>query len=140
MAAIPDAARDLLDGAPLAHAVTINPDGSPQVSCVWVERDGDELVIASLGEWQKVRNLRRDRRIVLSFEGSGANPVGMQDYLVIHGVARIEPGGAPEALQRMAERYVGPGVTFPPMPNPPPGHLIRVRVDRVGGSGPWISA
>ena len=67
VAPLPAPARDLLASGPLAHVVTLNRDGSPQVSCTWITVDGDELVIATLGEGQKIKNLRRDPRITLSF-------------------------------------------------------------------------
>ncbi len=139
MSVLPDAARELIESDRLAHCVTINPDGSPQVSPVWVGLDGDELVMAHLGAFQKVKNLRRDPRIALSIEGEGSNEIGMQHCLVIHGHARCTEGGAPKLLQRLAHTYVGPDVTFPPMADPPPGYVVHITVDRISGSGPWIS-
>ena len=61
----------------------------------------------------------------------------MANYLLVHGTARLDEGGAPELLQRLAEVYVGPGVRFPPMDEPPPGHVIRITPTRIGGVGPW---
>jgi hypothetical protein len=61
----------------------------------------------------------------------------LDEYLVVHGRARITDGGAPELLQRLAAVYLGPDVTFPPMDNPPAGVVTRIAVDRVGGVGPW---
>ncbi len=55
----------------------------------------------------------------------------MRDYLVVHGRATIEEGGAPELLQELAQVYVGPGTKFPPMDDPPPGHRLRITVDRI---------
>ena len=66
MSALPESARELIESGRLAHCVTLNRDGSPQVSAVWVGLDGDDLVTAHLYEHLKVRNLRRDPRIVLS--------------------------------------------------------------------------
>ncbi len=137
MATLPDSARTLIESGRLAHLVTVGADGSPQVTLVWVGLDGDEIVSAHLGEHQKVRNVRRDPRVVLSIEGSGRSPEGLDEYLVVYGTARITEGGAPELLQDLAERYIGPGVKFPPMDNPPPGFITRIAVDRVGGVGPW---
>ena len=137
MVAIPDAARQVIDGPNLAHVVTIDPDGAPQVSCVWARCDGDDVVFASLGAWRKVRNLERDPRISLSMEAPTANDVGMRHYLVIHGTATLEQGGAPELLQELARVHIAPDVRFPPMDDPPPGWIIRIRVDRLGGAGPW---
>jgi hypothetical protein len=76
---------------------------------------------------------------VVSFEAPTTNAIGMRDYLVVHGRARITEGGAPELLGRLAQVYVGPGTTFPPMPDPPPGFVTHVSVDRVGGQGPWVA-
>ncbi len=134
-----DAARTLIASGPLGHMVTINPDGSPQVSVVWVGLDGDDLVTAHLSSRQrKLANLRRDPRVVLSFEGTASNPIGMREYLVVHGEATITSGGAPALLHRLAQTYVGPGTHFPPMRNPPEGFVVHVRVARVGGLGPWV--
>lgn len=135
---LPPSARELLQSDSLAHLVTLNPDGSPQVSCIWVGLDGDELVAAHLNPDQlKLRNIRRDPRVVLSLEGRGSNPVGMQDYLVIHGTAELQEGGAPELLQQLAYTYVSPDAVFPPMPDPPPGIVSRITIDHWHGHGPW---
>ena len=139
MADLPAEARAAIESGALAHLVTLNRDGSPQVSCVWVGIDGDELVSGHLsGAQQKLKNVARDPRVVLSIELEDRNAVGMQHYVVIHGRARITEGGAPELLHELAQSYVGPGTTFPPMPNPPPGYVMRITVDRVGGFGPWM--
>lgn len=134
---IPDSVAELLGTSPLGHFVTVNPDGSPQVSVVWVGIEDGELVVGSIGPRQKLRNVERDPRVVVSFEGLGDNGIGMRDYLVVHGRARVTEGGAPELLQRLAYGYVGPGVTFPPMPDPPPGYVLRITPERYGGHGPW---
>lgn len=137
MVALPDSARALLTGPNLAHVVTIDPDGAPQVSCVWVGVDGDEVVFASLGPWRKLRNLERDARIALSVESDQLNGMGMREYLVLQGTARVEPGGAPEMLQELARVYIGPEVKFPPMDDPPAGSIVRITVDKISGVGPW---
>ena len=138
MAGLPAEARELIESGALAHLVTLNADGSPQVSCIWVGLDGDELVSGHLSaEQRKLGNVRRDPRVSLSFEGTRVHPPGLKEYLVVHGLARVEEGGAPELLQRLAHVYLGPDVTFPPMDDPPPGFTMRTTVERVGGVGPW---
>lgn len=137
MTALPQSARELLESDALAHLVTINQDGSPQVTCVWVGVDGDEVVLGSLNRNVKLRNIERDPRVCFSVQGRGVNAFGLTEYLVVNGRARIEPGGAPELLRRLARVYLGPDVPFPPMPNPPPGYVVRIAVDRLGGVGPW---
>jgi PPOX class probable F420-dependent enzyme len=132
-----DAARALPESDALAHLVTIAADGSPQISLVWVGLDGDDIVFSSLGPRRKLDNIARDPRVSLSMEGTGTNAMGLREYLVVHGTARIVEGGGPELLQRLAHTYLGPGVKFPPMDDPPPGVVVHIRADRVGGVGPW---
>jgi PPOX class probable F420-dependent enzyme len=134
---LPESARELIGSGALGHLVTLNKDGSPQVSCVWIGLDGDELVSGHLPLHQKVRNIRRDPRVAVTFEGTRMHPPGLKEYLVVHGRARITEGGAPELLQRLAHVYLGPDVKFPPMPDPPPGYVTRIAVERIGGVGPW---
>jgi PPOX class probable F420-dependent enzyme len=137
---LPDSARAVLESDELAHLVTINRDGSPQVSVVWVGLDGDDIVSAHLREQQKLRNVRRDPRVALTLETQVTGSLGLREYLVVHGRASIEEGGAPELLQKLAYTYLGPDVTFPPMPDPPPGFRLRIAVERIGGVGPWTAA
>ena len=136
---LPDRARAIVESGRLAHLVTLNRDGSAQVSCVWVGLDGDDIVSAHLRDQQKLRNVRRDPRVSLSIEGSDLQPPGLMQYLVVHGRARITEGGAPELLQELAYRYIGPGTRFPPMDDPPPGYVLRIAVERLAGVGPWAA-
>ena len=137
---LPESARELLESDALAHLVTLNPNGSPQVTCVWIGLDGDELVSGHLAPTQrKLENVRRDPRVALSVEGTRLHPPGLKEYLVVHGRARLVEGGAPELLQRLARVYLGPDVKFPPMDDPPPGQVMRITVERIGGVGPWRS-
>ncbi|BBY77851.1 PPOX class F420-dependent enzyme [Mycolicibacterium parafortuitum] len=135
-----DAARDLIGNGADATLVTLNPDGSPQVTLVWVALqstpDGDELVTAHLSEHQKVRNVRRDPRVALTILSPGAVGKVMRPYLSITGTARIVEGGAPELLAQLAQTLAAPDSGFPP-PDAPPGYLTRIRIDKVGGVGPW---
>jgi PPOX class probable F420-dependent enzyme len=134
-------ARALIGSGTDATLVTLNPDGSPQVSVVWVglrtTPDGDdEIVTAHLAEHKKVRNVRRDGRValtVLSPDRSGP----MTPYLAVTGTARIEEGGAPELLRELAKTMIGPDAKFPPMADPPPGFVTCITVEKVGGMGPW---
>ena len=92
------AVRAFIAEGHLAHLVTLNPDGSPQVTVVWVGVEDDELVTAHLNLHQKVRNVARDPRVVISMESGRPGPGGLDEYLVLHGNARVTPGGAPELL------------------------------------------
>jgi PPOX class probable F420-dependent enzyme len=136
---IPEPARALLESDAVAHVVTLNQDGSPDVTAAWVGIDDDEIVIATLPDQRKLRNLRRDARIALSVPSTKTNEWGLLEYLVVYGTARVTQGGAPEMLQRLAHTYLGPDVVFPPMPDPPPGFVTRITPERFGGVGPWSS-
>jgi PPOX class probable F420-dependent enzyme len=136
-----DNARLLIGSAP-ATLVTVNGDGSPQVSVVWFSvqstTDGDDdLVTAHLKEHLKVRNVRRDPRVavtVVSDDRGGPFP----PYLSIKGTARIEEGGAPELLAEIMATVLGPDADFPG-PDAPPGYLTRITIERVGGAGSWTT-
>lgn len=136
------AARDLIGKGADATLVTLNPDGSPQVTVVWVALestpDGDELVSAHLAEHKKVRNVRRDPRVAVTIVAPQGPDDLMRPYLLMTGTARIVEGGAPELLKDLAKTLASPGAHFPP-DNAPPGFLTRIRIDKVGGVGPWIS-
>jgi len=137
VATIPDSARAVLESAAPAHFITLEPDGRPQVSLIWVGVDGEEIIAAHLFESRKVRNIRRDARVSLSVQAGTRNAIGLDEYLVVHGLARITEGGAPELLQQLADVYLGPEVRFPAIDDPPPGYITRIAVTRVGGVGPW---
>lgn len=134
-----DAARELIGKGADATLVTLNPDGSPQVSVVWVALqstpEGDELVTAHLAEHKKVRNVRSDPRVAVTIVSVDDPGASMRPYLAVNGTARIVEGGAPELLKELAETLSDPNV-FPPE-GAPPGFLTRIRIDKVGGIGPW---
>lgn len=132
-----DEVRRVLGSDALAHVATIDTDGRPHVTIAWVGLDGDEVVYATLGDQRKLRNVRRDPRVTISIETDRTNEMGLREYLVIYGSGRVTEGGAPELLQELARTYLGPDVTFPPMPDPPPGYVTRVKIERVSGIGPW---
>ncbi|HXY64657.1 MAG TPA: PPOX class F420-dependent oxidoreductase [Mycobacterium sp.] len=136
-----EAARELIGNGADATLVTLNPDGSPQVTLVWVALrstpDGDELVTAHLAEHKKVRNIRRDPRVALTIASTGDAGKAMRPYLAIEGTAQIEEGGAPELLKTLAQTLSDPNV-FPPK-GAPPGFVTHIHVDKIGGMGPGVS-
>ncbi len=98
-----DAARDLIGKGADATLVTINPDGSPQVSVVWVALrstpDGDELVSAHLSEHKKVRNVRNDPRVAVTIVSLEEPGRGMRPYLSITGTGPDHRGWRPRAAR-----------------------------------------
>ncbi len=97
-----------MDSGRLVHLATINPDGTPQVTCVYAGWDGDEIVAGHLADHLKLRNIRRDPRVTLSVE-SDVPFEGFSPYLVIKGVARVEEGGAVDVLRKITDNQ------FPPL-------------------------
>ncbi len=134
---LPEAARQLLVSDAVAHVVTIDEDGTPHITLAWVGLEDDEIVLATMPEQRKLRNLRRDPRIAVSVPSTTTNEWGLLEYLVVYGTARVTEGGAAEMLQRLAHTYIGPGVVFPNVPDPPPGFVTRITPQRLGGVGPW---
>jgi PPOX class probable F420-dependent enzyme len=130
-------ARALLESDTVATVVTLRADDSPHVTVAWVGLEADEIVIGTLDDQPKLRNLRRDPRVAVTLHSERVNSWGLREYLVLEGTARVTEGGAPELLQRLARTYLGPDVVFPAMPNPPAGYVTRIRIDRVTGIGPW---
>jgi PPOX class probable F420-dependent enzyme len=136
---IPDSLRELLETGPLVHVSTIDPDGTPHVTLAWAGVDGDEIVMANFffPEQRKLRNVRRDPRVVLSVQAKEFTGQGLWPYAVIQGrVDRITEGGALAVMDRLAEFYIGPGQQYP-MRDAPDGLVLHVAVDRIYGQGPW---
>jgi PPOX class probable F420-dependent enzyme len=131
--------RALIDSGPLAHVVTINADGSPQVTVVWIGLDGDDVVSGHMSRYRKLRNVERDPRISISIEAPIQPGVAMADYAVLYGTAAVETGGAADLLLRLGHVYVGPQFEFPLGPDPAPGYVLRTRIERVTGHGPWVA-
>src|SRR5580692_1234089 len=134
MSELPPELRDLIESGPMAHLSTINADGSPQVSVIWVGLDGDDLVSGHMSRYAKLRNIERDPRVVLSFDAPRAPGVFMNPYAMVQARAASEPSDQAWALlNRLVKVYVSPDTEFP-APNRP-GFIVRYSVERVGGVG-----
>jgi PPOX class probable F420-dependent enzyme len=100
---IPDDVRALITEPIFFHAATINPDGSPQVSVVWADLEGERFVFSTAEGRVKPRNLRRDPRITISFTA----PDNPYRNIVLQGRAvEIENRGM-ALIDRMARKYTG---------------------------------
>jgi PPOX class probable F420-dependent enzyme len=138
MATIPASVRELLTTGPLVTLATIDEDGSPYITLTLADVDGDEIVFATFFELdqRKLRNIRRDSRVAISFAAKEHTGEGLHPYVSIKGHARITEGGALEVMDRLAPHYFGPGAVYP-MRDVPPGAVIHVTVEEVTGQGPW---
>jgi PPOX class probable F420-dependent enzyme len=103
MAEIPAEARHLFEGKNFAHVATINPDGSPQVSPVWVGIEGDTVTFNTAAGRVKPRNLERDERVAVSIIDQ-ANPY--ENILIQGRVTEITADGADEEINALAKRYM----------------------------------
>ncbi|MCC0097044.1 PPOX class F420-dependent oxidoreductase [Streptomyces flavotricini] len=103
--ALNDTVRKLLDAPHPAVLTTLNPDGGPQSSVVWVARDGDELLISTEQGRRKQRNIARDARVGLTVFDT-ANPFV---YVEIRGTATVTEDTGREVAVLIAEQYMGPG-------------------------------
>jgi PPOX class probable F420-dependent enzyme len=135
---IPQSVRELLPKAPLAHLTTLNSDGGPQVTVVWVGIEDEEFVIGHMATHKKVRNVQRDGRVALCLLGDKSNAQGLREYVVIYGSARVTEGGAVDLLQRLARIYLRANADCPPaeMRNTL-GYVTRITPTRFAGIGPW---
>ena len=138
MATLPSPAQMLLGSDAVAHVWTNNPDGSPQVSVVWVIAQEDEIVFGCDGDSVKARNLAANPSILLSIEDTERNERGFQRHLVIRGQARIEPGPDPKLMDKLAVKYTGLKRHPLAMRDSPSAVVVRVTIDRISGIGPWI--
>jgi PPOX class probable F420-dependent enzyme len=137
---IPQSVREVIAKAPLTHLTTLNRDGSPQVTVVWVGIENEEFVMAHLALHQKIKNIRRDPRVAMSLLDDKLNPQGMRQYVVAYGNARITEGGAVPLLMKLAPLYLGKGAEYPPPSmRQIAGFVTRITPTRFSGIGPWAS-
>ena len=140
MPSLPPELRQLIESGPLTHLSTINADGSPQVSVIWLGLDGDDLVTSHMSRrYLKLRNIDRDPRVVLSFAAPREPGVFLAPNAVIRATAGIEgpTTDAWDLLNRLTKVYVGPGIEFPAPRGE--GYIVRYAIERIGGVGPWAA-
>lgn len=138
MSGLPRELRELIASGPMVHLSTINPDGSPQVTVIWIGLDGDDLVSGHMLRHVKLRNIERDPRFVLSFDAPRVPGVFLNEYAVLRARAEVQPSDDVwDLLNRLAKVYMSPDAEFPAPKGP--GYLVRYSVERIGGVGPWAS-
>ncbi|GAB3018926.1 PPOX class F420-dependent oxidoreductase [Natronobiforma cellulositropha] len=133
MEAIPAAFHDLFESDALAHFATVMPDGTPQVTPVWVgvDEEGHLLVNTARGR-QKERNVERESSVGVSM----VDPENPYRYLSVRGtVVEVTTEGAVEHIDSLAKRYMG--VETYPYHDDDEGErvILRIRPDRVVADG-----
>ena len=128
--------RDLIESGPMAHLSTINADGSPQVTVIWIGLNGDDLVSGHMSRHVKLQNIERDPRVVLSFDAPRVPGVAMNPYAVLRARAIVQPSDDTwDLLNRLAKVYISPDAEYPGAKRP--GYIVHYSVERIGGIGPW---
>jgi len=135
---IPAPAEALLGSTALAHVITRNRDGSPQVSVVWCGVRHDRVLFCTEEATAKVRNIRRDAQVVLSIEDEARNAAGTQQHLVIYGRASVLGPADPDVCDELCRTYVGTARHPLNLKQSDTAVMIAVEVDRIGGNGPWV--
>ena len=109
MATIPDTHADLLRKPAFANLATLNADGSPQVTPVWVDFDGTHVLVNTARGRVKAKNLAREPRVALAI----ADPENPYRYLGIQGrVVELTEAGADAHIDKMANKYIGKDYPF----------------------------
>lgn len=104
--ALPDSAKALVDDTTFPTLVTLNKDGSPQASLMWVTRDGDDLLFSTARGRQKERNLLRDPRVSVLIP----RPNAQSGYVEVRGRVEIDEAGGRELIDQLYNKYIGEGV------------------------------
>ncbi len=124
-AAFDEATRDLLDGRNFATVATVNPDGGPQTSVVWILREGDTVAFSTTAGRRKARNLARDPRISVSVFDTG-NPYHSVE---IRGTAELVEDTGKSLPKALSRKYLGEDP--PPEPDEVVRLIVRVTPDKV---------
>ena len=127
---LPDELLALLREKSLCYIATLMKDGSPQLTQVWVDTDGEHVVINSVDTHLKVRNLRRDPRVAVTI----SDPQHPRRYFQVRGRATVTTEGAVEHIEKLSQKYNG---------GPYPWYggrdqvrvIITIEADRVSGMG-----
>jgi PPOX class probable F420-dependent enzyme len=126
MASLTKQAKDLIDGKNLASVATLMPDGSPQVAPVWVDREGDTIVINATVKRQRYWNLKRDPRVALCVFDTN-NPY--TKVLIRGKVIEITKKGAEEHIDKLSMKYAGR--KYPDHRPNEPRVMIRIKPEHV---------
>lgn len=101
--ALSELAKRLIDANTFATLATVNPNGSPQSSVIWVTRDGDDVVFSTILGRRKTRNMQREPRASLTL----FDPANPYQYVEIRGEVTMTEQGGPELIQELSQRYTG---------------------------------
>lgn len=126
---LPPAVRKLLEGKNIAHVATLMRDGSPQVTAVWVDVDGDRILVNTAEGRAKPRNVRRDPRVAISIADAESPEIAA----FIRGrVVEITEEGAAEHIEKLSQKYYG--AAFPRREGQV-RLILAIEADHISGQG-----
>src|SRR5712691_10927846 len=129
--ALPQSVKKILEDKAYGHVITFGASGKPQVTMVWVDVDGDEVVFNTAEGRLKPKNLQRDPRVIISVQDRN-DP---QSYMVFHGKDTVAEAGADPHIDKLAKRFLGADKYQFRRPGEK-RLIVRAKVDRIGGYGP----
>jgi PPOX class probable F420-dependent enzyme len=125
---LPDAVRALVDGKNFATVATIDPDGGPQTSVIWIGLDDGDLVFSATEDRRKVRNLRRDPRVSVSITDA-ENPYR---HTQLRGTVTLTPDLGKTLPKTLSHKYLA---------EDPPAEgagvervIVRLQVEKIAGN------
>jgi PPOX class probable F420-dependent enzyme len=126
-----DQLKKVLDSKVFVALATLQPDGSPQVSPVWVKRDGEDLLISTTVDRRKTKNIRRDPRVTVLVQPADEP----YTYAELRGTASLTTEGGQELIDELAHKYVGKSYAeFNPAADQDAERVVvRVTVRRTAG-------
>jgi PPOX class probable F420-dependent enzyme len=128
---IPQSLRTMLEDKAYGHVVTFNAKGNPELTMVWMDVEGDELLFNTAEGRRKPDNIRRDPRVIVSVQDRN-NP---QAYAVLHGKGRVTDVGADAHIDKLAKRFLGAD-KYPYRRADEKRLVVRIAVDRISGMAP----
>jgi PPOX class probable F420-dependent enzyme len=131
--ALPESLKAVLAGHAYGHVLTYNPSGTPQLTMVWMDVDGDQPTFNTALGRIKPRNLENDARIVVSVQ----DPDSPQAYALLYGTATVTEEGADAQIDDLANRFLGLE-NYPFRREGETRLMVRIDVDKIGGAGPGM--
>lgn len=133
--ALPQSVKNLLEDKAYGHVVTINKDGSPQITMIWMDVDGDTPQFNTAEGRVKPSNIRNNPNVIVTVQ-SKDDP---QAYAAIYGKATVTTEGADDQIDKLANRFLG----LDSYPFRQPGEqrlLVKIDVEKIRGMGPKMQA
>jgi PPOX class probable F420-dependent enzyme len=129
--ALPDELKSVIDGRNFAHLTTLDPDGAPQASAMWIMRDGDQIVFNTAEGRRKWRNMNNDPRVAISISPADKS---YENWSIQGRVVEMRTSDGVAVIDRLAHKYLG-REKYPWLTPDMVRVTMVVDVDRVAGNG-----